>query len=161
MAGGTVLGELNPCGGGDPIPLLKPRILIGRRSNCDVVLNFPNVSAQHCQLELTNGYWFLRDLNSRNGIKVNGERCDSRWLQPGDELSVGKHPFQIQYTPSSDAPPPQEEDPFELGLLEKAGLMRRQAFNKRARSSRPVQSGDSSRFSDDENEAHRLLNGDD
>lgn len=162
MPTGNALGELSPLGGGDPIPLLKPRILIGRRSQCDVVLAFPNVSAQHCQLELTNGFWFVRDLNSRNGIKVNGERCDSKFLQPGDELTVAKHEFRIQYQPSADAPPPQEEeDPMAIGLLEKAGLMRQQTRGPRARSARPVDVHDDSKFSSEENEADRWLKDDD
>lgn len=154
-------GELNPLGGGDPIPLLKARILIGRRSGCDVVLDFPNVSSQHCQLELTNGFWFIRDLNSRNGIKVNGERCDSHWLQPGDEVSIAKHVFRISYQPAADAPPPQEEeDPMSIGLLEKAGLMRQRPRGPKARPARPVSSRDDSKFSDSENDAARWLNGD-
>jgi adenylate cyclase len=156
----TVYGELNPVGGGDPLPLLKPRILIGRRPQCDVVLAFPNVSAQHCLLELTNGFWHARDLNSRNGIKVNGERCDSRWLQPGDELSIAKHAFVIQYQPAADAPPPEEEDPLAVSLLEKAGLMRHQPRGPRPRAARPVDVLDESRFSAEENEAGRYLSGD-
>ena len=43
-------GELIPVGGGDPIPLLKKSLLIGRRESCDIVLRFSNVSAHHCQL---------------------------------------------------------------------------------------------------------------
>jgi predicted component of type VI protein secretion system len=161
MSSPTVYGELNPVGGGDPIPLLKTRILIGRRSQCDVVLAFPNVSAQHCQLELLNGFWQARDLSSRNGIKVNGERCDSKWLQPGDELTVAKHAFRIHYTPTADAPPPQEDDdPLAIGLLEKAGLMRAKA-RSRAPSARPVQPADSGQFSADENAAADFLTGDD
>lgn len=160
MSSPTVYGELNPVGGGDPIPLLKPRILIGRRSQCDVVLAFPNVSSQHCQLELTNGFWQARDLNSRNGIKVNGERCDSKWLQPGDELTIAKHAFRIQYQPAADAPPPQEEDdPLSIGLLEKAGLMRAKA-RSRPPAARPVAPPDRSRFSPDENAAADFLSDD-
>ncbi|MCA9016586.1 MAG: FHA domain-containing protein [Planctomycetaceae bacterium] len=119
-----MLGELNPCGGGDPIPLLSEVLLIGRRSRCDITLQFPNVSSHHCQLEFLNGYWRVRDMNSRNGIKVNGERCDMKWLLPGDKLSVAKHDFEINYTPQSDEPPPEEENPFEMSLMEKAGLVR-------------------------------------
>ncbi|MEZ6057739.1 MAG: FHA domain-containing protein [Planctomycetaceae bacterium] len=119
------LGELLPCGGGDPVPLLKPRLVIGRRNRCDIVLEFPNVSSQHCELELKNGFWHIQDLGSSNGIKVNGERCDSQWLQPGDNLSVAKHQFTIHYVPSGDAPPIEESDPFGMSLMEKAGLSRR------------------------------------
>ncbi len=60
-----MLGQLVPCGGGDSIPLLKSELLVGRRSRCDIVLQFPNVSSHHCTLELQNGYWFIRDLGSR------------------------------------------------------------------------------------------------
>ncbi len=118
-----MLGELNPCGGGDPIPLLSEVLLVGRRSRCDITLDFPNVSSHHCQLEFLDGYWRVRDMNSRNGIKVNGQRCDMKWLQPGDKLSIAKHEFEIKYTPQSDEPPPDEENPFELSLMEKAGLV--------------------------------------
>ena len=40
-------GELVPVGGGDPIPLLKKTLLVGRRETCDVVLRFANVSSNH------------------------------------------------------------------------------------------------------------------
>jgi adenylate cyclase len=121
-----MLGELIPCGGGDPIPLLKPTLLIGRRSTCDVSLRFPNVSSHHCELELVNGYWSVRDLGSTNGIKVNGVRCDQKWLMPGDVLAVAKHRYEIVYEPDTTAPPPEEDaDPFAQGLLEKAGLVSR------------------------------------
>ncbi|HBL43707.1 MAG TPA: forkhead-associated protein, partial [Planctomycetaceae bacterium] len=102
-----MLGELNPCGGGDPIPLLSEVLLIGRRSKCDITLQFPNISSHHCQLEFINGYWRVRDMNSRNGIKVNGDRCDMKWLLPGDRLSIAKHDYEINYTPQSDEPPPE------------------------------------------------------
>jgi predicted component of type VI protein secretion system len=123
-----LLGELEPLGGGDAIPLLKPQLVIGRRSSCDIVLEFPNVSQQHCELRLENGYWNLRDLGSRNGVKVNGERVESKWLQPGDEVSIAKHRYEIRYTPTGEAPPPDEleegQNPFGRSLLEKAGLAR-------------------------------------
>jgi len=120
-----MLGELVPCGGGDPIPLLKPKLLVGRRSRCDIALKFPNVSSHHCELQFLDGYWFVRDMRSRNGIKVNDIRCESKWLLPGDILSVARHRFQVVYSPQSDVPPPElEEDPFAQSLLEKAGLER-------------------------------------
>ena len=65
-------------------------------------------------------------MNSRNGIKVNNERCQNKWLLPGDVLSVAKHRYEILYTPTTDGPPPEvDEDPFSRSLLEKAGLERK------------------------------------
>lgn len=117
-----MLGELTPCGGGDPIPLLKEKLLVGRRTSCDVTLRFPNVSSHHCELELVDGFWFVRDLGSRNGIKVNGERIESKCLFPGDEVSFAKHLFEISYKTPKGAQAPEEESPTARGLLEKAGL---------------------------------------
>lgn len=157
------LGRLIPCGGGDPISLSKATILIGRRSSCDVVLLFPNVSSHHCQLELQNGYWFIRDLRSRNGIKVNGERVDSKFLHPGDTLSIAKHHFEIKYEPSGDMPAPVEEDPFEMSLMEKAGLESRRDRERRRelpRAVRPPSKPAKENFSDEENQAMNWLTDD-
>jgi pSer/pThr/pTyr-binding forkhead associated (FHA) protein len=137
----SMLGELTPCGGGDPIPLLKTHLVVGRRSRCDISLRFPNVSSHHCELELVNGYWIIRDLGSRNGIKVNGTRHHSKWLMPGDVISVAKHRFEIDYTPSGDGPPPEEENPFAVGLLEKAGLASRKKDEQRPAKNPPATRG--------------------
>ena len=117
-----MLGELNPCGGGDSIPLLHEKLLIGRRSSCDICLAKTNVSSHHCELELQKGYWRVRDLGSTNGIKVNGERTLESVLMPGDELQVAKSRFCIEYFVDVNATAPEMDDPFALSLLEKAGL---------------------------------------
>jgi adenylate cyclase len=125
-------GELVPLGGGDPIPLLRASLSIGRRESCDIVLRFANVSGQHCQLLLENGYWFVQDLNSQNGTKVNGTHVMRKRLDPGDTLAIARHKYKIQYSPvelGATGPPPSEEEDITavLGksLLERAGLQRR------------------------------------
>ncbi len=115
------LGTLDPCGGGDPIPLFGNQLTIGRRSSCDVVLNFPTVSGKHCQLEHKDGFWHVRDLNSRNGIRIDGDPTDGGVLLPGSILSVAKMRFEVHYQPPDGAEPP-IHNPFARGLLEKAGL---------------------------------------
>jgi adenylate cyclase len=121
--GDGMFGQLLPVKGGDPIPLLKTRLVVGRRERCDIVLDYPNVSSQHTELEFTNGYWCVRDLNSSNGTKVNGERVVEKFVQPGDTIAFAKHAFEISYTPDPTAPPPPEEtDPFAMSLMEKAGI---------------------------------------
>ena len=117
-----MFGQLIPCGGGDAIPLLAPKLLVGRRSSCDIKLDFPNVSSHHCELELRNGYWNIRDLNSSNGIKVNGERCETCVLMPGDEIAIAKHAFRVAYMVATDSEAPEEENTFSRSLMEKAGL---------------------------------------
>lgn len=124
-----MLGELIPCGGGDPIPLMNRKLLIGRRSSCDIKLDFQNVSSHHCEMEFKDGYWHIRDLNSSNGIKVNGERCDSKCIVPGDMITIAKHAFRIDYAVTGSSPAPADENPFAQSLMEKAGLAAERSRN--------------------------------
>ncbi|MCC7474696.1 MAG: FHA domain-containing protein [Pirellulales bacterium] len=130
-------GTLIPLGGGDPIPLPNPRqkrqLLIGRRESCDIVLRFANVSAHHCQLTCDGGYWFVRDLQSRNGIKINDQKIqEQRVLNPGDILSVAKHKYRVEYEPvelGAVGPPPADnltQEVMRESLLTRAGLDHRE-----------------------------------
>jgi adenylate cyclase len=121
-------GELIPIGGGDPIPLLKKQLLIGRRESCDIVLRFANVSAHHCQLFVNAGYWYIRDMQSRNGVKVNGIRVTEKRIDPGDTVHVSKHKYRLSYSPpdlGAVGPPPADDLAAEImneSLLSRAGL---------------------------------------
>jgi adenylate cyclase len=123
-----MLGELVPLGGGDPIPLLKTKLLVGRRESCDIVLRYANVSAHHCQLHFEGGYLFVRDLGSSNGIKINDVKTLEGRLDPGDTLCVAKHSYRVDYAPSelgAIGPPPSENRTAEImgeSLLSRAGL---------------------------------------
>ena len=105
-------GELIPLGGGDPIPLLKKQLLVGRRESCDIVLRFANVSAHHCQLLIDSGYLYVRDMQSRNGVKVNDVRMEkgsTQRIDPGDILAIAKHKYRVEYDPAelgAIGPPP-------------------------------------------------------
>ncbi len=131
-------GFLAPTGGGEDIPLKKDRILIGRRDNCDIVLRFSNVSGQHCRMTLEQGYWFIKDLESRNGTKVNGYRVTRKRLDPGVIISIAKHQYEIRYNPEdlgAMGPPPADDDQIDMSLrsslMERAGLERRAADKDR------------------------------
>lgn len=96
-----VLGTLQPVGGGDPIPLLKPEIVIGRRPSCDIRLDFENISGKHCVLRFINGVWNVRDLGSTNGTTVNGSRiATEQSVMPDEELGVAGHMYTIEYEPA-------------------------------------------------------------
>lgn len=129
-------GELIPIGGGDPIPLLKQQLLVGRRESCDIVLRFANVSAHHCQLWIENGYLYIRDMQSRNGIKVNDIRVQERRLDPGDVIAVAKHRYRVEYDPAelgAIGPPPPDNLSQEImgeSLLSRAGLEHRDGYER-------------------------------
>src|SRR5262249_7821196 len=98
---GEVLGILQPVGGGDPIPLTKPEMIIGRRPSCDIRLDFENISGKHCLLRLVNGVWNVKDLGSTNGTTVNGARLTTEQsLMPDEELGIAGHMFTIDYDPA-------------------------------------------------------------
>lgn len=135
-------GELVPLGGGDPIPLLKKKLLVGRRESCDIVLRFANVSAHHCELRIDEGYLYVRDLQSRNGIKINGIRMPDGRLDPGDTLAVAKHSYRVDYSPAdlgAVGPPPAENRQREImgtSLLARAGLQKADAGGGKSTSGR-------------------------
>lgn len=161
MAAPQVLGELIPCGGGDPVPLLKTKLLVGRRSHCDIQLQFPNVSSHHCELEFVNGFWRVQDLGSSNGIKINGERLESKWLMPGDVLAIARHRYEVHYVPpDGQRPPDDQEDVFSRGLLEKAGLERNRELPRRSPAAPPASQSPPSppkRSSPEDDEAMKWL----
>ncbi len=121
-------GELIPSGGGDTIPLVRPIMTVGRRESCDICLKFPNISGLHCELSFREGYWFVRDMGSSNGLKVNGNRTLQRPLRPGDDLSIANRRYTIHYDISTygqanlESQLSEDESLHSQGLLEKAGL---------------------------------------
>jgi len=125
-------GLLVPTGGGDPIPLLKDRLILGRREGCDIVLNFSNVSGQHCRMTIEHGYWFVKDLGSRNGVKVDGRQVVRKRLDPHCKISFARHEYRIEYEPQdlgAFGPPPADDEHMEellkSSLMDRAGLERR------------------------------------
>src|SRR6516164_7802630 len=125
-------GELIPLGGGDSIPLVREVLTIGRRESCDICMRFPDISSVHAQLSFQEGYWRIRDLNSTNGIKVNGVRVLEKLLHPRDEITIAKRKFTIEYELPAGrrALEEVEEDLLGTSLLEKAGLEKPKAPNR-------------------------------
>jgi hypothetical protein len=67
----------------------RDRAVIGRSQRCDYVLSDPNVSRRHFELQLRGADWYLVDLDSTNGVTVNGRRVASSRLEPGDVIVAG------------------------------------------------------------------------
>ena len=93
------LATLTPMEHGEAVELRRSRVIIGRDQSCDVVLPFQDVSSHHCQLFLFGGWWFVKDLHTKNGIRVNGAPVTRRRLMPGDVLAVATHKFEMHYDP--------------------------------------------------------------
>jgi adenylate cyclase len=74
---------------GDPVT-------IGRIEGNDLVLNHPSVSRRHGRIEARGAEWWIADLNSTNGIKVNGSPVMEAAIHPGDHLSVGSVEVEVR-----------------------------------------------------------------
>jgi len=95
------LAELQPLDEGPIFYIRRPRVVVGRHRSCDLVLPFPDVSAHHCQLFVFGGWWYVKDLHTKNGIRVNGVPVTRKRLIPGDVLHIARHRYQVHYDPAA------------------------------------------------------------
>ncbi len=138
-----LLGRLVPLGGGPDHPLMKPKITVGRQPPCDIVLRVGTVSSQHCTLELTEGYWQVKDLGSRNGVRLDSVRCDQAWVFPESRLSIADQRFRLDYTPEGEPPVPNPSQ--RPSLMAKAGLVGENLERLMAKQAQPGTDSDSER----------------
>jgi DNA-binding CsgD family transcriptional regulator len=91
----------------DRIPLTAEAVTIGQAGSNDVPLPFDRtVSRAHCVFERIGSRWSVRDLASRNGTFVNGERVWGQHpLRAGDEIRVGS----VRFVARVDADAPGDE----------------------------------------------------
>jgi pSer/pThr/pTyr-binding forkhead associated (FHA) protein len=68
---------------------LEDAVTIGRQASCDLWLPDPRVSREHCRIEPAGRKWVIRDLGSRNGTHVGGNRVDMAELVDGQNIVVG------------------------------------------------------------------------
>ena len=69
--------------------ILMPQFSIGRSSNNDLVLVQMNVSRTHAEVTVDCGEFWMRDLGSKHGTFLNGNRIEKAKLSPGDRIQVG------------------------------------------------------------------------
>jgi len=98
---------------GPTITVQRPILLIGRHPECDLRLDLPKISRRHCCLAAAYDRILIRDLGSRNGVRVNGRIIDETQLFRGDEVAIGPLIYRVEVDgdPSDDAPPPRTESP--------------------------------------------------
>ncbi len=69
---------------------------IGRSARAEFIVEAALVSRLHCRLTAdASDQLLVEDLESTNGILVNGEKVDRAVLKPGDILSVGRVDFEV------------------------------------------------------------------
>ena len=92
--------------GRELVALTGPRVTLGKAPTNAVSLEHDQtVSRLHAILENHGSAWSIRDLGSRNGTFINGEKIDAeRVLRSGDELRLGKCRLVFQQMRQSDEP---------------------------------------------------------
>ena len=76
----------------------KP-IILGRGEGSTVLLNDPSVSQNHAKIMMRQGKVYIRDMESTNGVLVNGEQISTEKSQiiiPGDQIDIGIYTFTLQ-----------------------------------------------------------------
>jgi pSer/pThr/pTyr-binding forkhead associated (FHA) protein len=81
---------------GPILELTRPDMLVGRHSEADVRLPLPDVSRRHCRFLFTDNTWQVFDLDSLNGVFVNGERIQHATLHAHDIVSIGGFRFEVE-----------------------------------------------------------------
>lgn len=74
----------------------KDEVRIGRGPENDVVLADFSVSRNHALLQRRSGAWTLFDLQSTNGVRLNGKTVEEALLKPGDRIGVGAFELEAE-----------------------------------------------------------------
>ena len=75
--------------------LNKERMTIGRKPHNDIVIDNLAVSGEHAAIVTILNDSFLEDLDSTNGVVVNGEQVKKHFLQNSDVIEIGK--YKLKY----------------------------------------------------------------
>ena len=72
------------------VELRKEETIIGRTNECDIPLPNNNVSRKHAYVGFRNEEYHIKDLNSTNGVYVNGVRIEKCVLRNLDQIEIGE-----------------------------------------------------------------------
>ncbi|KPC54133.1 FHA domain-containing protein [Amantichitinum ursilacus] len=75
--------------------LVQESTRIGRRPHNDIQVDHLAVSGEHAVVRQKGQHYVLNDLDSTNGVTVNGQRVSRHVLQDGDQIRIGKHIFRF------------------------------------------------------------------
>ena len=75
---------------------VRGRLVIGRGSECDLILDEPEMSRRHAVIENSDDGIFLRDLGSANGTYVNGVQVRDAVLHPDDQIAFDQNRFLLE-----------------------------------------------------------------
>ena len=81
------------------VPVDREWMVIGRGRSADVMIAEPTISRAHAAIGYDAAGFFMQDLGSTNGTRVNGDRQARVALSDGDELQLGKLQLRVSVPP--------------------------------------------------------------
>jgi len=87
----------NSCFAGLEILLKKRKTVLGKNIHCDVCLDDSLVSDEHAAILRTDAGFLVEDLNSRNGLTLNGTAVCQKKLRNGDTIEIGNFRLRFSY----------------------------------------------------------------
>jgi hypothetical protein len=79
-------------------PITHAKLSVGRDTTCDVVIDNAGVSRTHAVILYDNDEFRVRDMDSQNGITVNGKPVKHAQLKYGDVIGIGKFEIKLLET---------------------------------------------------------------
>jgi pSer/pThr/pTyr-binding forkhead associated (FHA) protein len=83
-------------------PIEGTRITFGREDDNMIQLPHPNVSKHHGVILRTAAGWAVQDLNSANGVLINGKRVERAELKDQDRVQIGPYELHFEENVPSD-----------------------------------------------------------
>ncbi len=86
---------------------------IGRDPDCEVQIQDVHVSRRHARVSLVSGQWTIVDLQSRNGLLIDGDQVESAPIGDGIRVTLGEDGPSLELGPRlrSTAPAPSDAEP--------------------------------------------------
>lgn len=70
---------------------------IGRSNSCDIVIQYDTMSRFQAVIARRNDSWYIHDLRSKSGVKVNGKKTEKKQsIKDGDILTLGSMRFRFE-----------------------------------------------------------------
>ncbi len=107
------------------LQLEQGAIQIGSSTQAEICINNSYISGFHCRIFYKQGRYHIRDLESRNGVWLNGIKVVEAEIPDQAEIYLGKFPLQFRYLSVVETETPDMEIPGFAGIVSQDAAMER------------------------------------
>ena len=110
---------------GAEFSIAKGQVRIGRLEELDLCISHRSISREHARMSQKDGTFEIEDLNSANGVRINGSAIKKGSLKSGDIVELGQVRFRFVGPGESYTFDPSDEEHLSVPLARGAGPQRR------------------------------------